>query len=261
MSRIALGSPPRVDARRSASPAHARGAASKSSAARLRLDSRSGFRRFFRHLPLSRGPRRMHLASCYLIRHGDRYLLWDTGVDGALAGKPAASQAGLAISWKHDLAEQLARIALKPGRSRLCRDQPLSRRPYRPGAGFPALDLADRLGRLGGDQARPAGDARFAPWLGGVPRSSRSRGDKDVFGDGKRDDARPARPHAGASCRCWCGWPAGQCCSPATSIIPPTNRRSRRRAAVQHQPRRYTGLDRPLRGAREEPQGKGDHPA
>ena len=26
--------------------------------------------------------------SCYLVRHGDRYLLWDTGLDGALAGRP-----------------------------------------------------------------------------------------------------------------------------------------------------------------------------
>ena len=31
------------------------------------------------------GEKRTLAASCYLVKNGDRYLLWDTGVDGALA--------------------------------------------------------------------------------------------------------------------------------------------------------------------------------
>ena len=33
------------------------------------------------------GPKRL-VGSCYLIRHGDRYMLWDTGLPGG-AGRPA----------------------------------------------------------------------------------------------------------------------------------------------------------------------------
>src|SRR6478672_12646829 len=33
--------------------------------------------------------RAKHLVgSCYLIRHGDAYMLWDTGLSGALVGHP-----------------------------------------------------------------------------------------------------------------------------------------------------------------------------
>ncbi len=38
------------------------------------------------------GERRTLAASCYLIKNGDRLLLWDTGLDGALAGKAKDAQ-------------------------------------------------------------------------------------------------------------------------------------------------------------------------
>jgi len=54
-------------------------------------------------------------ASCYLIRHGDRALLWDTGVAGSLAGKPGESEWVFTISLKERIVEQLAKLGLKPG--------------------------------------------------------------------------------------------------------------------------------------------------
>src|SRR5262245_1667694 len=40
------------------------------------------------------GQKKTLVASCYLIRDGDRYLLWDTGLDGALAGKGKDAEGG-----------------------------------------------------------------------------------------------------------------------------------------------------------------------
>jgi N-acyl homoserine lactone hydrolase len=56
--------------------------------------------------------------SCYLIKHGGDYFLWDTGVTDAIAampdGQPADSPAG--IGWKRPkaLAAQLQELGVKP---------------------------------------------------------------------------------------------------------------------------------------------------
>ena len=48
-------------------------------------------------------------ASCYLIRHADHYLIWDTGYPAAAAG---ATPAGPTV--KVSLVEQLAQLKIKP---------------------------------------------------------------------------------------------------------------------------------------------------
>ena len=117
--------------------------------------------------------------SCYLIKHGDDYMMWDTGhamTDAHVApkvepGRPAgAAQA-------------------QAGADQVCRHQPLSRRPHRPGGSFPQGDAADRQGRLGRADQRPkppagANAAPFAHWISGEGKVEPVPLDKDVFGDG-----------------------------------------------------------------------------
>ena len=71
------------------------------------------------------GQSRTLTASCYLIRSGDRYLLWDTGLPGALAGQAPAEDGGYRMALRERVRDQLARIGVQPGRSH-SRDQPIT---------------------------------------------------------------------------------------------------------------------------------------
>lgn len=124
--------------------------------------------------------------SCYLIRHGDRYLLWDTG--NAMDDAPDAPKVSLpdliqrmqvsidaiefvGVSHHHlDHTGQLAsfpKATLLTGRG----DWDLMRADQPP-PGMSAEDFATRRGR-------------FAPWIsGGGKVEPLSRDRKDVFGDG-----------------------------------------------------------------------------
>ncbi len=128
------------------------------------------------------GQKRTLVASCYLIRDGDRYLLWDTGLDGALAGKPKDKQGSL---LQERIAPQLARIGVKPeaisfvGISHYHYDHTGQL------ADFPQSTLLIGKGDWDVVQKWPAAKARFAPWLGGKSKVEPVEGDRDVFGDGR----------------------------------------------------------------------------
>ena len=63
------------------------------------------------------GPKRL-VASCYLIRHGTDYMLWDTGLPAALVGNPN-SNAAMTASLRASIVDQLARRSTcAPSRSR-----------------------------------------------------------------------------------------------------------------------------------------------
>ena len=61
--------------------------------------------------------------SCYLIKHGDDYLLWDTG----------HSMSAGAVAPKVSIVDQLAQLAGQAGAGQVRRHQPLPPRPHRPG--------------------------------------------------------------------------------------------------------------------------------
>ncbi len=128
------------------------------------------------------GEKRTLVASCYLIRNGDRYLLWDTGLDGALAGKPKGKEGGL---LRERIATQLARIGVKPEAIEFVG---ISHYHYDHTGQLP--DFARSTLLIGeGDwevaQKWPAAKPRFAPWLDGKAKVEPVEGDKDVFGDGR----------------------------------------------------------------------------
>ncbi len=128
------------------------------------------------------GQKRTLVASCYLIRDGDRYLLWDTGLDGALAGKPEDKKNGF---LKEKIVTQMARIGVKP---EAVTHVGISHYHYDHTGQLP--DFARSTLLIGkGDwevaQKWAPAKARFAPWLDGGSKVEPLAGDKDVFGDGK----------------------------------------------------------------------------
>lgn len=145
-----------------------------------RLDCGNGFndqRRFSDTFAYSE-PRVPFTFSCYVIRHGDDYMVWDTGY------APGSNPSAPTVS----LAEQLAKLNIKPEQVKY--------------VGISHFH-ADHTGQLGavpgatlliGDREwaaltapRPmagANVAGFTHWISGGGKVEPQAADKDVFGDG-----------------------------------------------------------------------------
>jgi glyoxylase-like metal-dependent hydrolase (beta-lactamase superfamily II) len=123
--------------------------------------------------------------SCYLIRDGDQYLLWDTGLPEALIGHPDSNPV-MTMRMETGIAAQLARLGLRPeqigrvGISHYHGDHTGQAARF---AGAKLLigkgDL-DALRAPGGPDPKP-----LAPWVSGGAAVEAVTGDFDVFGDGK----------------------------------------------------------------------------
>lgn len=128
------------------------------------------------------GQKRTLVASCYLIRDGDRLLLWDTGLDGTLAGKPKDSEGSL---LKERITTQLARVGVKPSDVTFVGISHYHYDHTGQAADFPGATLL--IGKQDLDVIKSRADlaGRFAPWLSGPAKIEAITGDKDVFGDGR----------------------------------------------------------------------------
>lgn len=125
-------------------------------------------------------------ASCYLIRHGKDYLLWDAGLPEALLGAPQKASAAMAPTLTTTVVSQLKALGLAPeeiGRVGISHYH------------FDHIGQAAHFAQatlLIGDadlQALKSGnpdvDAKpLAPWITGSGKTQAVKGDKDVFGDG-----------------------------------------------------------------------------
>lgn len=157
-------------------------------AARLsltRLDCGSGlikdFNAFFSDsFDYKPGPRRI-TDSCYVIRHGDRVLLWDTGFAAALKGKPM-DMGPLVASLDHTIPEQLATIGLKPADISIVGISHLHGDHVGQAKDFPAATLL--IGKKDFEATKGKQDP-FAAWRGaGAKVKAMDGGDVDLFGDG-----------------------------------------------------------------------------
>jgi glyoxylase-like metal-dependent hydrolase (beta-lactamase superfamily II) len=128
------------------------------------------------------GQKRTLAASCYLIRDGDRLLLWDTGVDGALAGKPKDKSGTL---LKEKLVTQLGRIGVKPADVTYVGISHYHYDHTGQVADFPNATLLAGAGDWEVIKKWPAAEPRFRHWLTGGGKVAPVEGDKDVFGDGR----------------------------------------------------------------------------
>ncbi len=125
--------------------------------------------------------------SCYLIRHGDRYMLWDTGLPGELVGNPAVSPAQT-MSLKERIVDQLARIGVKPEQIEIVGISHYHADHLGQAADFPKAKLVIGAGDLQvlktvkGEFIQPQ---RLKPWLEGGAPMVEARGDVDIFHDGR----------------------------------------------------------------------------
>jgi glyoxylase-like metal-dependent hydrolase (beta-lactamase superfamily II) len=125
--------------------------------------------------------------SCYLIRHGSDYLLWDTGLSGDLVGKKVVDGA-FTLTLKARVVSQLAQIGVKPEQvTRVGISHYHDDHTGQLGDFTHAMLLigADDFAAIkAGSASRPNWTTLFKPWIDGTAKVDAVAGDKDVFGDG-----------------------------------------------------------------------------
>jgi glyoxylase-like metal-dependent hydrolase (beta-lactamase superfamily II) len=132
------------------------------------------------------GPKRI-VDSCYLIRHGDRYMLWDTGLPGELVGNPQSSPAQT-MTLNARLIDQLARIGVTPDRIELIGISHYHLDHLGQAADFPKAKLVIGAGDLAALKSETGAfiqPQRLQPWLEGGAPLVEARGDVDMFHDGR----------------------------------------------------------------------------
>ena len=127
-------------------------------------------------------------VSCYLIRHGKDYLLWDTGLPAALKGAALKQDGPMSPTLQATLPEQLGRLGVKPEQISFVGISHYHFDHSGQAASFPAATLLIGKGDWDALRADPPAfgmdAAFFAPWIKGGSKSESVLGDKDVFGDG-----------------------------------------------------------------------------
>lgn len=132
------------------------------------------------------GPKRI-TDSCYLIRHGNRYMLWDTGLPGELAGRSLETPAQT-MSLRERIVDQLARINVRPEQIEIIGISHYHLDHLGQAADFPRAKLVIGAGDLEVLRGPPGPfiePQRIRPWLDGRREMLAARGDVDVFHDGR----------------------------------------------------------------------------
>ncbi len=124
--------------------------------------------------------------SCYLIRHGDTYMLWDTGLPKADLGKTLKEGKEDNEAYSVSIVDQLAQIGVKPAQITLIAISHAHFDHIGQAGDFPAARLLIGKGdvdflRTGAD---PEDAAPLAHWLTGGGAMKAVSGDVDIFGDG-----------------------------------------------------------------------------
>ena len=128
------------------------------------------------------------VASCYLIRHGNDYMLWDTGVTDELIGRKY-DDADQTISIKRSVLDQLKDINVRPEQISIIGISHYHDDHTGQARHFPDAKLV--IGKGDWDALKTSAnpglkDAQkhLAHWLNGSGKSVPVAGDADVFHDG-----------------------------------------------------------------------------
>jgi len=131
------------------------------------------------------GQRKDLTASCYLIRHGDAYMLWDTGLPKAMLNHVPDPKQGLDATLTVTIVDQLARLGVKPDQIGVVGISHEHFDHTGQAGDFPNAKLL--IGKGDVDDMRGPNPDRGAPlahWLKDGGALEPVIGDKDVFGDG-----------------------------------------------------------------------------
>jgi glyoxylase-like metal-dependent hydrolase (beta-lactamase superfamily II) len=124
------------------------------------------------------------VGSCYLIRHGDQYMLWDTGMPAALLGHPDVSPV-MTVTLRASIVDQLARIHVRPEQVSLVGISHYHGDHTGQARSFPGARLLMGAADLAVLRARSAeAQADLAHWLTGGGQVTEVQGDLDIFQDG-----------------------------------------------------------------------------
>lgn len=115
--------------------------------------------------------------SCYLIRHRDGWMLWDTGLPDAVAAMPDSMPGPTHWRRPKTLAAELAEIGVRPGDIRYVAVSHSHPDHIGNVAMFPGATLLVQEAEYDWPQAS---GPRFPPNV----RPTKLKGDRDVFGDG-----------------------------------------------------------------------------
>lgn len=121
--------------------------------------------------------------SCYLVRNGDRYLLWDTGLPKTLEGTEEESGTDR-MSLKASIVRHLAQLGIEPEQVTFIG---ISHYHYdHTGQAADFLGATLLVDRADWDVINKREDlsANFGPWIGGNGSVQTLTYDHDVFGDG-----------------------------------------------------------------------------
>lgn len=132
------------------------------------------------------GQRKRLVASCYLIRHGGEYMLWDSGLPEALLNKTPDTTSAMSPTLSTTIVAQLARIGVKPAQIGRVGISHYHFDHIGQAKNFPAATLMVGKGDLDALKAGAEGvDATpLAHWVQGRGKVEAVPGDRDVFGDG-----------------------------------------------------------------------------
>ena len=126
------------------------------------------------------------VGSCYLIRHGDDYLLWDTGMSDALIGKPVDNDQQT-MSLKRSVLDQLKQIGVTPAQIDMVGISHFHGDHTGQAKHFPNAQLVIGKGDWdalkGTDEQLKEARQDLAHWLTGPGKSIAVR-DADMFQDG-----------------------------------------------------------------------------
>ena len=158
-------------------------AAAKISLARLDCGSATikNFDKFFSDKPgLYESAPRDITDSCYLIRHGDQQMIWDTGFPASWKGQ-THDLGDLTVRIDKTLAEQLAEVGLKPADIDIVGISHMHSDHTGQAAEMPQAELL--IGKADFDQTKGKDDP-FGSWRSDGAKVRAVTGDTDVFGDG-----------------------------------------------------------------------------
>ena len=139
------------------------------------------FDSFFSDRPglYEKGPRDV-VDSCYLIRHADHAMLWDTGFSGNLKGGEQ-DMGHLVARLDRTVVEQLAELGIKPGDVDVVGISHMHGDHVGQAADFPNARLL--VGKGDFEQTKGKDDP-FGPWRKDGSKVQAVTADTDVFGDG-----------------------------------------------------------------------------
>ncbi len=133
-------------------------------------------------------PDRNLVGSCYLVRHGNAYLLWDAGYPVEYKGRVLDAKTGSNATLASTIVEQLARIGIRPEQVTMVGLSHYHLDHIGQAQAFPDATLLMGKGDLDALGATPPIEGLrpevLRHWIGGPGKTDPVTGDRDVFGDG-----------------------------------------------------------------------------